>query len=121
MNETEWLASRDAGAMLRHLGVGAAVSDRKLRLFAVACCRVAACRNAPRRGDPESFLAALEAHEQYADGAALDHAAGRWTHPEWDAAAFARWASRGLGGAADLLREVVGDPFGRRPPPWSRG
>jgi hypothetical protein len=37
MTESEWLASDDPGAMLQHLGSSA--SPRKLRLFAVACCR----------------------------------------------------------------------------------
>jgi hypothetical protein len=37
MCEDEWLCSNDAGAMLSALGDGS--SERKLRLFAVACCR----------------------------------------------------------------------------------
>lgn len=38
MTETEWLASADPGIMLQFLT--AAASDRKLRLFACACCRL---------------------------------------------------------------------------------
>jgi hypothetical protein len=37
MTEAEWLASEEPERMLRFLGVG--LPDRKLRLFAVACCR----------------------------------------------------------------------------------
>ncbi len=37
MNEEAWVTSRDPQAMLAH--VKARASDRKLRLFAVACCR----------------------------------------------------------------------------------
>ena len=37
MTEAEWLTCDDAARMIAHLGGGA--SDRKLRLFAVACFR----------------------------------------------------------------------------------
>src|SRR4051794_11202646 len=60
MNEVEWLASTDLHKMLEHLS--GQVSDRKLRLFACACCR------AMDRGGNTSGLAVVEMAEQVADG-----------------------------------------------------
>jgi hypothetical protein len=39
MDETAWLAATDPAPMLHFLRAGGRASDRKLRLFAVACCR----------------------------------------------------------------------------------
>jgi hypothetical protein len=70
MTEAEWLQWRDPAMMLRHLRGKA--SDRKLRLFACACCR--------RIWD---FLAnewsrkAVEVAEWYADGLATDQELSR--------------------------------------------
>jgi hypothetical protein len=60
MTEAEWLASEEPSAMLARLRDQ--VSDRKLRLFAVACCRRIEALLAP-----ESRLALLVA-EELADG-----------------------------------------------------
>ncbi len=60
MTETEWLVCTDPDAMLRQLGRTA--SERKLRLFACACCR----RNWHLLTDPRSQRA-VEAAEAYAD------------------------------------------------------
>ena len=61
MTEPEWLACADPTPMLKV--VRGKVSDRKLRLFAVACCRRG--RSILRS---RTTLAALDALEAYADG-----------------------------------------------------
>ncbi len=60
MTEQEWLAATDPELMLEFLR--RKVSDRKLRLFAVACCRQVWCLLADER--PKR---ALELAELYAD------------------------------------------------------
>src|SRR5271165_4087526 len=63
MTEQEWLASADPTPMLDFLRNKA--SDRKLRLFAVACC----CRIMRLLTDQRSVNAVLVA-DRYLDGAA---------------------------------------------------
>jgi hypothetical protein len=63
MTEPEWLASVEPGGMLRFLRDNA--SDRKLRLFACACCRHIWHFLTDRR-----CRAAVEQAERYADGQA---------------------------------------------------
>src|SRR5436305_9705516 len=71
MNEVDWLTGHDPQAMLDYQADR--VSDRRLRLFAVACCR----RFWPYLKDPRSRRA-VEVSERYAegdaDGAALAEA-----------------------------------------------
>jgi len=63
MTETEWLACTDPQPMLAHLGRKA--SQRKVRLFAVACCR----RVWPSL-EHEEFRDAVRKAESFADGLA---------------------------------------------------
>jgi hypothetical protein len=67
MTEAEWLASDDLEAMLEFLRTTGKVSDRKLRLFAVACCRRLYWLNQEPFGE-EDIRIALDTSEQRADG-----------------------------------------------------
>jgi hypothetical protein len=63
MTEAEWLTCKDPAAMLRHVDTTA--SERKLRLFAVACCR--------RIWDllrPKRLRRAVKVAERHAEGRA---------------------------------------------------
>jgi hypothetical protein len=65
MTESDWRASTDLGAMLDFLKGTGRAGDRKLRLFACACCR----RIASHFEDSRS-LRLVEVSERFADGAA---------------------------------------------------
>jgi hypothetical protein len=66
VNESEWLACTDPGAML--IFIRGKASERKLRLFSAASCRVAA-RRLPHG---PSLLRAVEVAERLADGDTTD-------------------------------------------------
>jgi len=86
MTEAEWLASVDPAAMLAWLGDK--ISDRKLRLFAAACCR----RIWPLLTDARS-RAAVEAAERHADGLVTDDELAAARDATRDAARDATWAA----------------------------
>jgi hypothetical protein len=65
MNEEQWLSDADPTLMLDYLRESGRASDRKLRLFAVACCR----RLLHLRW-PDAVQEALEVAERFADGQA---------------------------------------------------
>jgi hypothetical protein len=82
MTETEWWACQDAQSMLALVQASGRASDRKLRLFAVACCRSVW----PLLRD-EASRKAVEVAERFAEGMASEEdlsAAG-------DAAGDAPW------------------------------
>ena len=93
MNGEEWLSSGEPTPMLDYLR-GQEVSDRKLRLYAVACCR--------RIWDflpDERSRKAVEAAEEYADGSV-----------DRDRLVVARDEAREVKG---ILRGLVQTPFQR--------
>src|SRR4051794_40285495 len=74
MTEADWLNSTDPQAMLAFLQRTGQASERKLRLFAMACCRQLWDRLAVRAGE------AIQTGERYADGVAGEREtrAARW-------------------------------------------
>jgi len=139
MTEPEWLTCTDTYPMLDHIRDSA--SDRKFRLFAVACCRLIW----HLLHDPRSQDAVLTA-EIHADRVETGETLTRVHLAAWEvdndrldrehyaavAAARATWRSDGFGGAyhaklvsydvgyvsegtgavmCGILREIVGNPF----------
>src|SRR5437879_1827486 len=67
MTEQEWLACADPAEMLRFMR-GRKLTDRKLLLFAVACCR-----RVPSLRRAKWSQLALEATDAFADGVVHPH------------------------------------------------
>jgi hypothetical protein len=95
MTEAEWLESSDPRAMLSFLQEGGKVSNRKLRLVAVACCRL-------NWGllPSEAARKVVELAERFVDGMA--------TAEGLDAS----WASAGTLGDAALVLHCIPARFG---------
>jgi hypothetical protein len=93
MTPSEWLTCTDPARMLEHVEPGA--SERKLRLFASACCR----RIWHLLPEADSRFA-VEAAERYADGLAgheeLEQAGERGKRATWAAVAAAHAGRDGL-------------------------
>ena len=110
MNEGQWLSGTDPSLMLDYLRESGRASDRKLRLFAVACCR----RLLHLRW-PDAVQEALEVAERFADGQAgaddLRRAAaaryGGGFPLSLRAGAVARACSPDAGDAASATGQVV--------------
>jgi hypothetical protein len=93
MTEARWLAHTDPVPMLNY--ARGRVSDRKLRLFAVACCRRVAHRSSP------AVARVIDVNERFADGRATARELGRARGSAFSA------ASR-TGGATSLAAKAAG-------------
>jgi hypothetical protein len=87
MTESEWLSCQDPQMMLMFLRTSGRASDRKLRLFAVACCRLFwDCLSV------DATRAAIETSEGYADNQVteeeLSRARSAAHNVAWDARSF---------------------------------
>jgi hypothetical protein len=161
MTEAEWLQSDDPVTMLRLVGTPSSaqgnppfVSDRKLRLFACACVR-----QVWHLLTDERSRKAVEVAERYADGDfrssqeardALIPASRDWIsgtinsptpdlskmcpcHPLASVAAYHAVHDQNIPNAANLLRDIFGNPFRpvtlplgpldyfMKPPSWHKG
>jgi hypothetical protein len=107
MTEAEWLACTDPQTMLAYLRDRA--SDRKLRLFAVACCR-----EIWNLFTDERIKQAVEAAERFSDGLMKTDEMERVSFAAEDASNEAYHRGNGIlcsaGGAAILTSQGVGVP-----------
>jgi hypothetical protein len=91
MNEEQWLAATDPRPMLEALRASRKASDRKLRLFAVACCR-----RIDRHLKDQRSRRLVDAAELFSDGAISPEELGA----AFEAAAEAQEAIHWQGGGA---------------------
>lgn len=143
MDEATWLASDDPAAMLAYLtqptretAPGGPVSDRKLRLFACACCRQVwdgeQCQACEGKGGAEipgwthsGWRACGICHGTGKIGGLTDERSRRAVevaidyldHSGWLIDVVRQTAKAGMTSAtqAALLRDIVGNPFRWRP------
>ena len=118
MDEREWLSSTDPQAMLAFLRDAGTFSERKGRLFGVACCLCFPF------GKDERFRQAVEVTERYADGratkASLKRArqavrAARYELPADDVGVRGEWGLYWLAevAASENAYAAVGDEVSR--------
>lgn len=137
MTDADWLASNDLALMLRFIRLR--LDDRKLRLFACACCRLVwdslphdACRRAVELGEAYADDRLDDAERESArrelnrilEGerglrGRLGQASEQLLRPRFDPLLVAERARTGMyprvfaTRQCELLRDVVGDPFQR--------
>jgi hypothetical protein len=96
MTEQEWLACTDPQKMLAFLEESGRASERKLRLFAVACCR-----RLPEAATYGRARKALEVAERYADGLATPQELREVGGAAWKGARWTRDGTRSAAVAAN--------------------
>src|SRR5690349_12507333 len=136
MTEAEWLGGGDSQPMLEFLAGHPAGTERKVRLFAVACWRQARStypleaaemeaveRYADGRIDLDGLLAAHRAHYRHLFPGDPDSALGLVLDAGEHAYSEATRTDEARAAAAGLVRDIFGNPF--RPaafdPGWRTG
>jgi hypothetical protein len=99
MTESEWLAWSDPLALTSYLLPGKITSPRKLRLFAVACCRLG-----EHLVPDEAIGKALAATERYADGLIQLKTLLRYSRACWEG--YKRETIKGNPAGANVARAV---------------
>jgi hypothetical protein len=110
VHEAEWLACADPTPMLKFLRGN--VSDRKLRLFACACCRTI------WKSVTDAIREAVTVWERFADGLATRDELSMATQEVISSAERVRVNSQGGNPPvqASLFRCIFGNPFRPSPP-----